>query len=85
MTGCPREQAIVAAAAAGRERFDEEMARQLEQCEACADAVAVAVMLRADRDAAQADVQVPSAGQVWWRAAIRARLDDERKLREPRP
>jgi hypothetical protein len=35
----------------------------------------VASLLREDRNATLADVQVPAAGQVWWRSAIRARLD----------
>ena len=45
------------------------------QCEVCADVVLVAGLLQAERDVARRDVQVPAAGQVWWRAAIRARLE----------
>jgi hypothetical protein len=49
----------------------------------CADVAAVASLLREDREIARHDVQVPAAGQVWWRAAVRARLDGAHAAARP--
>ncbi len=54
-----------------------------EQCQVCADVVLVAGLLQAERDVARHDVQVPAAGQVWWRAAIRARLEGTHAAARP--
>ena len=35
----------------------------------------MASVMRLDRDGLHEEMSVPSAGQVWWRAAIRARLE----------
>lgn len=61
----------------------EDLRAHIEQCEICAEVVAVAVLLREDRDVAQHDVHVPAAGQVWWRAAVRARLDGAQAAARP--
>lgn len=49
-------------------------------CDVCRVGVAVAVHLRA---AASREVHVPSSGQVWWRAAIRARADAAHEVERP--
>jgi hypothetical protein len=77
---CPRESEVVAAVFARRiggaaSVESEDLQMHLDTCEVCRDVVAVASVLRDDRDATLWDVQVPAAGQVWWRAAIRARLE----------
>ena len=88
---CPREGEVVAAvlgggfdgrtaapSAPGRESGGpecEDLHMHLDTCEMCREIVTVAAMLRDDRDVTLAEVQVPAAGQVWWRAAIRARLE----------
>lgn len=73
---CPREVALVRAVLNGRfDGYDDEMRAHAEQCEPCRDAIVLTRILRADRDAALADIHVPAAGQIWWRAAIRARLE----------
>jgi hypothetical protein len=87
---CPREPEVVAAvfsgtvlagtvfAERGGDGVGEEgegLQMHIETCEICRDVVTVASRLRDDRDAALWDVQVPAAGQIWWRAAIRARLE----------
>ena len=61
----------------------EDLRRHVEQCEICADVAAVASLLREDREIARHDVQVPAAGQVWWRAAVRARLDGAHAAARP--
>ena len=45
------------------------------QCEICRDVVALASLLSVEQEQMRRDVHVPAAGQVWWRAAVRARLD----------
>lgn len=61
----------------------EDLRRHVGQCEICADVVAVATLLREDREIARHDVRVPAAGQVWWRAAVRARLDGAHAAARP--
>ena len=78
---CPREPEVLASVfarpfgggAAGEGPEDLQM--HLETCDVCREVVAVASLLRQDRNETLEDVQVPAAGQIWWRAAIRARLD----------
>ncbi len=73
---CPREVALVQAVLNGRfEGYDDEMRAHADDCAPCRDAVVLTRILRADREAALADVHVPGAGQIWWRAALRARLE----------
>jgi hypothetical protein len=72
---CPREFAVVQAVLTGRLDGDDEMRAHMLTCETCGDASVLTSLLRADRDAALGDVRVPAAGQIWWRAAIRARLE----------
>ena len=91
---CPREAEVLEAVL--RHHFDpwrpddagwlnggEDLRRHVEQCEICADVATVASLLREDREAARHDVQVPAAGQVWWRAAVRARLDGAHAAARP--
>lgn len=52
-------------------------------CEVCRAGVTVAVQLRAEATAASREVLVPSSGQVWWRAAIRARADVAHEVERP--
>jgi len=52
------------------------------QCEICRDVVAVASLLASDREMRR-DVHVPAAGQVWWRAAVRARLEGAHAAARP--
>src|SRR5262245_62484029 len=41
----------------------------------CREVVAVATVLSADQERARYEARVPAAGQVWWRSAVRARLE----------
>jgi len=83
---CPREHEVVAAVLSRRlDRrslgegggldTDEELRTHAAECEICGEAVTVAALLREEGLAARRDVHVPAAGQVWWRAAIRARVE----------
>jgi len=76
-TECLHEQAVLDRVLAGRwpQDGDDELRRHADSCAACRDAASIAVLLRDDHDMAMRTVQVPAAGQVWWRAAVRARFE----------
>ena len=80
---CAREHEVVAVVLSGRwpEGSDRELREHADACPICGDVVAIAPVLRQDQRGA--DVQVPAAGQVWWRAAIRARSDAARDAARP--
>lgn len=83
MTGCARESEVVDAVL--RRRTPEaELARHIEQCDVCRDAAAITSVLRDDRDWLRSDeLPVPAAGQVWWRAAVRMRLEGTQAAARP--
>jgi hypothetical protein len=61
--------------------WGEEIRRHAASCAACSEVALVARALqRADQ---QADVRLPSAGLVWWKAQLAARRDAERRAAEP--
>lgn len=82
---CPREHDVVAAVLSRRwpDGCDEELRVHAAECGICRDTVAVASLLHDDGQAARRDVQVPAAGQVWWRAAIRARVEAAHAMERP--
>jgi hypothetical protein len=82
---CAREEQVVQAVLSGAwpNRCDRELTLHAAGCEICSDVAAVATLLREDHDRARSEVQVPAAGQVWWRAAIRARLETSHAATQP--
>lgn len=82
---CPREADVVGAIAAGKwpSRVDAGLRAHAEACATCAEVALVVRTLRDDYLAMSADVQVPLAGQVWWRAAVRARLETAQAAARP--
>ena len=73
---CPREHEVVSLVLSNQwSTCDEELKAHATTCEVCRDAVMVASLLGEDEEQARRDVHVPAAGQVWWRAAIRARVE----------
>jgi hypothetical protein len=82
---CPREDQIVHAVLSGAwpTRSDDELAAHASNCEVCAEVLSVATLLRADHEQARHGVHVPAAGQVWWRAAVRARLETAQAATQP--
>jgi hypothetical protein len=80
---CPREHEVVAVVLSGRwpEGCDLELRDHVGECSVCRDVVAIAPALRQEQRLAE--VQVPAAGQVWWRSAIRARADAARRAARP--
>ena len=78
---CPRELEVAAAVRQRAWRADDhEVRRHVEQCQVCAEVVAVCEALADDRDALRSAFgsgkrSLPSAGQVWHRATLRARAE----------
>jgi hypothetical protein len=85
VTECPREQEIVQAVLAGAWASvdDEDLKAHAAQCPTCAEIATIAALMRDDNDQARRDVRVPAAGQVWWRAAVRARLERTQAATQP--
>ena len=77
---CPREFEAIAAARSAR--WSAELRSHLRHCEACAEAVVVAELLRQELQAEPSPV-LPSAGQVWWRGQMQARRADAERAVQP--
>jgi hypothetical protein len=73
---CPFEAAVAGAVVGGRWLDDSasELRTHAQSCAFCADIEQVAMVFRSEQDAAR-HVRVPVAGQVWWRATVRARME----------
>jgi hypothetical protein len=92
---CPREHEVVAAVLSRRldrpsldeggwpGASDDDLGTHADACDVCREAATVASLLHEDARAARAAVRVPSAGQVWWRAAIRARVEAAQAAERP--
>jgi hypothetical protein len=72
---CPRESDVLDALASKRwpHRVDRELVDHVASCDICSDVLAVAAAMQEDRDATWREANVPSSGQAWWRAEMRAR------------
>jgi hypothetical protein len=82
---CPRESDVLDAVASARwpHRVARELTEHVSSCTICADVLAVASAMRDDREAAWQQANIPSAGQVWWRAEMRARQEAIHKASRP--
>lgn len=82
---CPREDEVMDAVASGRwpEACEVSLRAHVATCEVCRDVAEVALFLRDAGDALGAEVRVPSAGTVWWRAQVRARVEAEQAAMRP--
>jgi hypothetical protein len=87
---CDHEPAVVQAVLGGQwpDGCDRTLRDHAEACDVCREVVAVAVLLRQDYTEAREeigsrDVPLPSAGQIWWRAAVAARADAARAAARP--
>ena len=81
-TACVREEDVFEAVMAGQlpsepsgPPVNGELRGHVDSCPNCADLMTVIAVLRDDRDAAWRDAQLPTSGQVWWRAAMRRRTE----------
>lgn len=82
---CPREQDVVNAVLSGvwNTIEDEELSAHAAQCDVCGEVAAISALLREDGEQARREAHVPAAGQVWWRAAVRARLERTQAATQP--
>jgi hypothetical protein len=81
---CPHEHEVITAILAGRRPSHcASLQAHAAECEICRDLVAVVTLLQADRHELHEQVRVPSAGQVWWRAAIRSRVEASQQVARP--
>jgi hypothetical protein len=82
---CSHEHEVVNAVLAGAwpQRCDDRLVSHAAGCDVCREVSRVAVLLRADLESSRIDVHVPAAGQVWWRAAVRARLESTQAAARP--
>jgi len=82
---CPRESDVLDALASQRwpDRVDRELADHIGSCEICRDVLVVAAAMREDQEAAWQEGSLPSSGQVWWRAEMRARQEAIREASRP--
>jgi hypothetical protein len=72
---CAHEDTVLAAALDSSRVCPTHLAEHLAACDGCRDLYVIATALQDDHAAALADVRVPSAGQAWWRAELRARQE----------
>ena len=72
-TECPREQDVVEAVMSGN--WPDGLRSHADRCPVCADLAMVAVLLHGEGDEAWREARVPTSGQVWWRATLRARAE----------
>jgi hypothetical protein len=64
-------------------RSDDALVAHAMACDACREVAAIATLIHDDSERSRYEVHVPAAGQVWWRAAIRARLDSTQASTRP--
>ena len=85
MIECPRESDVLDALASKRwpHRVERDLVDHVASCAICADVLVVAAAMREDHDATWRDASVPSSGQVWWRAEMRARHEAIRAASRP--
>jgi hypothetical protein len=82
---CPRESDVLDAIDSKRwpHRVSRELADHVTTCEICSDVLAVATAMREDQKATWQEAGIPSSGQVWWRAEMRARQEAIRAASRP--
>jgi hypothetical protein len=82
---CAQEPLVVEAVLAGRwpERCDDGLVAHARACAVCREVAHLALLMHDDHERARYEVHVPAAGQVWWRAAIRARLESTQTAMRP--
>ena len=67
----------------GRTAATRRWSRTPRHCETCREVASVSMLLREDSECSRIEMHVPAAGQVWWRAAVRARLESTHAAARP--
>jgi hypothetical protein len=71
--GCEKEPLILEAVHSGL--WDEKLCEHASDCENCTDAAATTLFLQQIDRSGLAGASLPGAGQMWWKAQLRARRD----------
>jgi hypothetical protein len=95
-TDCTHEPAVVNAVLSGhwpqpsdriggavKHYCDEALVAHALECEICGEVASIAALIHDDTERSRCETHVPASGQVWWRAAIRARLDSTQAATRP--
>lgn len=82
---CPHETAIVNAVLSGSwpHGCDDSLVAHATGCVTCREVASVSILLREDSEQSRLEMRLPAAGQVWWRAAVRARLESTHAAARP--
>ena len=72
---CAHEDAVLAAALDPASAAPADVTAHLASCDSCREFHTIASALHDDNAVALAEARVPSAGQAWWRAELRARQE----------
>jgi hypothetical protein len=85
VNGCAREAEVVNAVLTGAwpNHGDEALMAHALECDVCREVAAIAALMQHDADRARHEVHLPAAGQVWWRSAVRARLESAHAATRP--
>ena len=84
-TECTHELLVVEAVLSGAwsERVDATLVAHVDTCNVCGEVALIATLIHDDHERSRYEVHVPAAGQVWWRSAIRARLESTQSAVRP--
>ena len=82
---CPHETAVVNAVLSGSwpHACDDALVAHAKDCVTCSEVASVSILLREDSESSRIEAHIPAAGQVWWRAAVRARLESTHAATRP--
>ena len=82
---CVHEPLVVEAVVSGRWpiQADDALVAHASECDVCSEVAMLASLIHDDHERSRFDAQVPAAGQVWWRSAIRARLESTEVAMRP--
>ena len=82
---CPHETDVVNAVLCGAwpGACDDALVAHAKDCVTCREVASVSILLREDSESARIEAHIPAAGQVWWRAAVRARLESTHAATRP--
>jgi predicted anti-sigma-YlaC factor YlaD len=85
MTDCPLDRDVLGAVMSGHwlDESSSELRAHAEDCPVCRETAAMSSLLGIERDAAMLEADPPSAGQVWWRAQMRARAEAAHTAERP--
>lgn len=83
--GCAQEAAVVNAVLSGHwpRGCDEALVAHAVDCEGCREVASIATLMHDDAERSRSEVHVPASGQVWWRAAVRSRLESTQAATRP--